>query len=469
MSTDYARFVASKLAREVPTGLPEVPPLPTGLYPHQRDLVAWALRRGRCAIFAQTGLGKSRCEIAWGHALHRARGIDVLLLAPLGVVEQTAREEAPALGVPVTVCHDGADVQPGLNLTNYERLHRFAPSRFGAVILDESSAIKHADSKTFAALTEAFAPTPFKLCATATPAPNDWVELGTHAEFLGVCTRAEMLAEWFVHDGGDTSSWRLKGHAREAFWRWVASWGAVVRHPRDLGYDTAGYDLPPLEVRRHVVQTDHADAHTSGLLFPLPARTLADQRAAKRASLSKRVAHVVELVRAEPAEPWVVWAELNAEQDALADALGDACVSIAGRDEPAAKVAKHAKWLAGEAKVLLSKPSIFGFGMNWQHCARMAFVGVTHSFEAFYQAVRRCHRFGQRRPVVVHVVCGDMETEVLASLDRKARDFEAMGDALGDYVAEAARTEVRGVTRETNVYAPAATIRIPAWLKTEVA
>src|SRR5688500_10063492 len=252
MSVDaYQQFIERKLSRAVAVGLRDLPALPSSLLPLQAALTPWALRRGRCAIFADTGLGKSRMEIAWASALHAALGIDVLMLTPLAVARQMIAEAA-AMGIAITLCRSAADVRPGLNVTNYERLHRFEPVRFGAVILDESSCIKHHDSKLLQLLMDTFASTPYKLCASATPAPNDWTELGTHAEFLGVCKRVEMLSEFFVHDGGETQVWRLKGHAQQAFWKWVATWAAMVRKPSDLGLDDAAYQLPALRMHEHI-------------------------------------------------------------------------------------------------------------------------------------------------------------------------------------------------------------------------
>ena len=243
----YDEYVRKKLTVHPPSGIAQPVINVTRLFPFQRDLVMWGLRRGRAAVFADTGLGKSGMQIAWADSVARHTSGDVLILAPLAVAAQTVAEGV-ACGVEVTLCRDGADVRPGVNITNYDRIHRFDASRFSGVVLDESSCIKHHEAKTLAILMDAFSSLPFRFCATATPAPNDWTELGTHAEFLGVCTRAEMLAEFFCHDGGETQTWRLKGHARTAFWRWVASWGAMVRKPSDIGYDDAGYDLPAIEV-----------------------------------------------------------------------------------------------------------------------------------------------------------------------------------------------------------------------------
>lgn len=258
----YSDFVSAKLRSAPPAGI-AADPGDYGLFPHQRHLVRYALRRGRSAVFADTGLGKSRIEVAWADTVHRHTGGDVLILAPLAVAQQTV-EEAASIGVTVTHARDDSDIRPGINVTNYDRLHRFDTDRFVGVAPDESSIIKHHGSKTLALLLDAFDRTPYKLCATATPAPNDWTELGTHAEFLGVRSRAEMLAEFFVHDGGDTQTWRLKGHARQLFWRWVAGWGALVRSPADLGCDASAYALPPLTVEQHTVSMPHNPAGSEG-------------------------------------------------------------------------------------------------------------------------------------------------------------------------------------------------------------
>lgn len=460
----YHDFIARKLTRVPPTGIANAADvsLADGLFDFQRALVTWALRRGRCAIFADTGLGKTRMQLAWADAVHRETGHDVLILAPLAVAAQTAAEGAQ-IGVTVRQCRDGAEVQPGITVTNYDRLHRFDTSQFGAVVLDESSVIKHHDSRTLAMLLEAFSQTPFKLCATATPAPNDWTELGTHAEFLGVCTQVEMLAEYFVHDGGETQVWRLKGHARAEFWRWVASWSALVRKPSDIGFDDSRYELPALHVTQHTTETTAQP--DEGMLFALEANTLSERRRARKDSLEARVKACADLVNADD-EPWIVWCDLNAEGDALRAAIPGA-VEIRGSDDADVKESRLMDFAAGRIRVLISKPSICGWGLNWQHCARIAFVGVTDSWEAYYQAVRRCWRFGQKREVEVHVFASELEGAVVANLRRKERDAQAMADSLSAETHDAVMAEVSGVTRETNNYLPARMISVPAWLKTE--
>lgn len=459
---NYEAFVSHKLTRDPPTGLDVVPSLHPALKPHQRDLVRWGLGRGRCAVFADTGLGKSIIQLEWARHIPG----DVLILAPLAVAAQTAREGA-LIGVGVTMCRDGADVRPGINITNYDRLHRFDAGRFRGVVLDESSIIKHHDAKTLRVLLDAFAATPFKLCATATPAPNDWTELGTHAEFLGACSRAEMLSEYFCHDGGETQTWRLKGHARKAFWRWVATWAALVRRPSDLGHDDADYALPPLNIHEHLLDADRASVVASGLLFAQPAEGLMERRDARRGSLSARVAACAERVNAD-ADPWIVWCDLNAESEALTRSIRGA-VEVRGSDDADVKEARLRDFAEGRVRVLVTKPSIAGFGLNWQHCARVAFVGVTDSWEAYYQAVRRCWRFGQKRAVEVHVYASELEGAVVRNLRRKEIDAAAMADQLSAETRDAVRAEVRGSVRASNDYTPRVRLMVPEWLSTEVA
>lgn len=488
--TDYAAFLASKLASSPATGI-TVEVTSNRLFPFQRDLVTWALKRGRAALFADTGLGKTRMQLIWAHYVQQHTGGKVLILAPLSVAKQTATE-GEAVGVRVTrVGHGGECAEPGIYVTNYDKLHKFGvarasidaqgretegatspagsspadPADYAAVVLDESSIIKHHDAKTLRVLLDRFRDTPFKLCASATPSPNDYTELGTHAEFLGVCTRVEMLAEFFCHDGSDTSKWRLKGHARQAFWRWVSAWAALLRRPSDLGYDDAGYDLPPLHTHEHRSDADPDAVRSAGLLFAEPASTLTERRDARRSTLERRIAECVELVTidTERTDQWVIWCELNAEQDALRRILGDECVSIAGAQDGLTKELLHDQWLRGEKRILLTKPSIFGFGLNWQHAHKMAFVGVTDSFESYYQAVRRMWRFGQRSEVNVHLFYNELEGEVLANLKRKGEDAKKMGDELSAETREMVASQVRGARREQNAYESRGW-QMPAWL-----
>lgn len=484
---NYADFVDGKLSRVPPTGLSVIPQLNPSLFPFQADLVTWALRRGRCAIFADTGLGKTRQELEWARCVALATGGRVLILAPLAVGAQTVRE-AEKIGVaakqvryasdigdgepPAHASGEGASVSlPSIFVTNYDRIHHFDPSAFVGVVCDESSVIKNSDSKTFATLTEMFAQTPFRLCATATPSPNDYTELGTHAEFLGICTKEEMLAEYFCHDGGETQTWRLKGHARGAFWRWVAGWAALIRKPSDFGYDDTGYVLPQLTITQHTIPADHSvrtEVETKagfhqGLLFQEAARTLTQRRVARKASMGNRVQRLIDVVNAEPDEFWLLWCELNAEADAIKEGLKSA-VEIRGNDDAILKEQRLISFSNGETRILLSKPSICGFGLNFQHCARMCFVGVKDSYESTYQAIRRCWRFGQTREVHVHVFASELEGEVVKNLERKERDAFAMSEALSAETREVVRVEILGQKRQTNAYGAATRMGVPSWL-----
>jgi len=413
---DYAEFIAQKHIADIPTGLQSVPDLNPMLFPFQRDIVAWALRRGRAAIFADCGLGKTPMQLEWAKHIPG----DVLILAPLAVATQTA-EEGIKFGVPVTVCRTQSDCQPGVNITNYEMLRHFDASKFAGVVLDESSIIKAYDGKTRTQIIESFCATPYRLACTATPAPNDYMELGNHSEFLGAMKRMEMLSMFFVHDGGDTSQWRLKGHAQRAFWDWICSWAVMLRKPSDLGYEDAGFSLPELVMHEVTVRVE---SPTDGMLFPMDASTLQERIRARRDTVGDRVADCAKIVNATDA-PFLVWCNLNSESDALVRAIPGA-VEVKGSDSAEHKEKSMRGFSDGSIRVLVTKPSIAGFGMNWQHCAHMAFVGLSDSYEQFYQAVRRCWRFGQSRPVNVYVICAETEGAVIANIKRKESDAMTM-------------------------------------------
>ena len=461
----YARFVASKMAADPSTGFEPEGEIHPALFDYQRDVVRWALRRGRAAIFAGTGLGKTLMQLAWADAVATHTAGRVLILAPLAVATQTARE-ARAFNIDGVGYMRADDGTTRIVVTNYEMLPHFDVAAFAAVVLDESSIIKHHDSKTRGAVIEAFARTPFRLACTATPAPNDHTELGNHAEFLGVCSRTEMLSTFFCHDGGETQTWRLKGHARLEFWRWVASWAVMMRRPSDLGYDDGAHKLPPLTIHQHTVATDGSIAKAAGSLFASEARALDLQRAARKGTITARVAAAAAIVAAEPDRAWLLWCDLNDESASLARAIPDA-VEITGSDTPDDKEDRIIGFAAGSIRVLVTKPSIAGFGVNWQRCARMVFVGVTHSWETYFQAIRRCWRFGQHEPVEVHVIASDAEGAVVASLQRKEADAEVMAASMVDAMADVSREAVRGSVRTREEYAPTARVVIPSWMKSE--
>jgi len=649
ISTDpYDDFIARKGVAAPICGLTKTPALPSVLKPFQRDLVIWALHRGRAAIFANTGLGKTIMELAWADAMAKHTGHPVPIFTPLAVAQQTV-EEAAKFGIEgVGYARNAAEARGWrIPVSNYERFDKFDMGEFQAGTFDESSILKSHDGKTRAALTEACQVLPYRLACTATPAPNDFVELGNHAEFLGIGSQKEMLSMFFVHDGSvraggeeGEGGWRLKGHAQRDFWAWVSSWGAFVRHPRDLGYDEPGYDLPPLRYHQVTVPVEYAPS--DGMLFPMEARTMSERLGARRTSIPQRVQAAVSLVgttvacgsknitsarsrdtapiqniapRSEPhaerprktssicepttgptkesgklrslssnemsatqsaennmlvtphcehksrrttrntlppdinaangssensaspksntqrfcgskkadalfavspkptqgdtdctstiatqqdssgdcsahhatselensgiiptssiapsntfwrpAEPWTIWCGLNSEQDALAAAFGDSCISIYGSLDPDEKVDRLRRWLCGERPILISKISICGFGINMQHCRRMIFVGMSDSFEGFYQAVRRCWRFGQTAPVDVYMIASELEGAVVANIRRKEAQHEAMGAALAEFTRDLTMAYLRGSNTRAKAQVFKTRMEMPAWL-----
>lgn len=407
MSDGYYRFLESKRV-VVPSAGVAVDDPHAALFPFQRALVRWALAKGRAAIFADTGLGKTLMQLAWASNAGRRP----LIVAPLGVVEQTVAE-GQRWGIPARYCRDQSQKTDSvITVTNYEMLAHFDPDQFDAVVLDESSILKDFEGKMRTSLIRIFRNVPMRLCCTATPAPNDISEIANHAEFLGIMSRTEMLASFFVHDD---EGWRLKGHARRAFYRWMASWAMSLKRPSDLRYSDEGYDLPELDIRAEIVQTEVELPSLSGI---------AGRSAVRKATLAERVERTVAIIAREPAEQWVVWCGLNAEQQAITAALGAQCLSIYGQDSPAEKVSREARWRRGEVPVLVSKPSIFGHGMNWQHCARMIFLGIGDSYESYYQAIRRCYRFGQQRSVRAYIVLSEPEQAIYDNVLRKEHEAE---------------------------------------------
>lgn len=455
----YQQYLESKIQSYAGTSVDTDLPLASHLYDHQRDIVSWALRRGRCAIFADTGLGKTAMGLEW--ARHAAQHGRVLIVAPLAVSQQWCRE-ADQFGMNVKYARsDENGSQCSIVVTNYEMLDRFDEADIAAVILDESSILKSYTGSTRNQIIERFAATPFKLALTATPAPNDHTELGNHAEFVGVKSRVEMLAEYFVHDGGDTSSWRLKGHARKTFWQWVCEWSAVISKPSDLGYEDGDYDLPELQMAETVVPIDHAALAGPNDLFVPEARTLSDQRKSRKATLTSRVNVACEL--AQHPGPIVIWCEYNAEGDALEAAIPHA-VQIKGSDSPDYKQQMLMDFVDRKYDVLITKPSIAGFGMNWQHCNRMCFVGASHSYEQTYQAIRRCWRYGQKQPVSVTVVRAENEYTIVDNYKRKEA---AHAELVREMVQNISAMQSSGfaAARQWNDYSADQSFDLPQWMR----
>lgn len=461
MSNAYEEFIRSKRATAPTCGIPDCGDLHDGLFPFQRDIVMWALRRGRAAIWADCGLGKTWMALEWAAKIHEHTGDRVLILTPLAVAAQFV-DEGEKMGVAVTLCRDVSDLTDAINVTNYDRLDRFPADMFGAVILDESSILKDFTSKTRNAIISAFEATPYKLACTATPSPNDFTELGNHAEFLGVMSRVEMLSMFFVHDGGSTQDWRLKGHARDDFWEWLCSWAVAVRMPSDLGYDDDGFTLPPMSITHHVVDTNMDTlAKERGRLFVDTRMGLSDQRTARRISTVDRVAVAAAMVN-ESDDPWIVWCDMNDESSALTAAIDDA-IEVRGSDTPESKEAAIRSFSRGNERVIVTKPSICGWGVNWQHCAHVAFVGVSHSFEAWYQAIRRTYRFGQSRKVECHVITSSAEQGVIDNLKRKQRDAEEMVSQMTAIIGDGWKQAMAASRTQIN-YNPQHEMTIPAWV-----
>ncbi|MBE6721878.1 MAG: helicase [Ruminococcaceae bacterium] len=428
----------------------------------QKDIVAWALKKGKAALFEDCGLGKSIQQLMWADAVAQHTGGKILIVAPLAVAGQTVRE-GNKFGYHVNYCRSQDAATALLNITNYEMLENFDASQFVGVVLDESSILKNFSSRTKIALIEMFRSTPYKLCCTATPSPNDFTELGNHAEFLGIMSRAEMLATFFVHDGGSTKDWRLKGHATEKFFEWVASWACCMTSPADLGYDDAGYNLPPLNIIQDTVKSNNmVDADGQQLLFAQATQTLSERRKVRRESLQGRCKTAADIANSM-SEQMLIWCDLNDESHELKKLIPDA-VEVCGADSPDFKRQSMLDFTDGKARVLISKPSLCGFGMNWQNCHNVIFAGLSDSFEAYYQAVRRCWRFGQVMPVDVHVITSEAEGAVKANIQRKQENAQHMTHELVKYTKAILQADIHQTTRITENYVASDKMETPAWL-----
>jgi hypothetical protein len=420
--SDYAAFLAAKKSRVNEVG-PEIDraAIHPMLHDWQAELVQWAARTGRAAIWADTGLGKTFMQVEW--LRHVTAGGYGLIVAPLAVCHQTVREAAK-IGADATYVRTSAQLDgPGIYVTNYEMVEHFDPAEFRGVVLDEASILKQSDGKTRTMLIRHFEPVPFRLACTATPAPNDPEELTNQAEFLGHMSRTHMLAAYFIHDD---HGWRLKGHARCPMMQWMATWAVALRKPSDLGYDDTGYDLPGLEVVPEIV-----DAHIEpddGGIFALSIGGVGGRAKVRRETLEARCLRAVELVKAEPDEPWLLWCGLNAEAELLADLTGG--LNIHGGMSPEEKADALLGFADGKHPIIVTKPGIASQGLNWQHCARMVFVGLSDSYEQYYQAIRRCYRYGQTRVVRAHVVVSEIERQIAGNVARKEREASTITAAL---------------------------------------
>jgi len=419
----YEEVIEAKKHKVLTAGF-EPLPFTAPLFEWQKMVVTWAIRQGRAALFAECGLGKTPMQLEWADQVCRHTGGSVLILAPLAVSPQTVAEGVK-FGIEVTHCREQSDVKPGVNITNYERLDKFDTSLFAGVVLDESSILKAFMGKTRAELTAAFSQTQYKLCCTATPAPNDYTELGTHVSFLGVGSRDQMLATYFVNDTFNTGDWRLKMHARTAFWEWVATWAACVSKPSDLGFSDEGYDLPALNFKTEMVHVEQTTGRGEGELFRNPTLSATNLHQEMRLTNEARCNRVAEIIAEKPDELWTVWCNTNYEADELNRVLKGA-VEIRGSDKAELKEKRLNDFTNGNFKVLITKPEIAGRGLNWQHCANTIFCGLSYSFEDLYQALRRHYRFGQTREVNAYIVQADTEGPILDAVREKMAKHDEM-------------------------------------------
>ncbi len=421
------------------------------LFEFQKDIIKWALAKGRACIFADCGLGKTAMQLSWAHQVHLRTGGKVLILAPLTVAEQTKRE-AEKFHYKAKICESSEECIEGINITNYEKLDKFKEDDFIAVILDESSILKSYTGKIRTSIIKKFSKTPYKLACTATPAPNDYMELGNHAEFCGIMTRAEMLAMFFVHDGGQTSKWRLKGHAQDVFWQWMASWSVFIDNPKNLGYNSGNYNLPKLNIKEIIVDGDNSIFENL---------TLTERRNARKESLELRCQKAAELVN-DSDKQWLVWCDLNSEGNRLNELI-DNSKNVQGSDKNKYKSETMLSFSDKKLKCLISKPQIAGYGMNWQNCHNVIFTGLSDSFEQYYQAVRRCWRFGQTKEVNVYIIISSKEGCVKNNIERKQEDFERMRESMIEYTKEITKKVLKSTCRITTPYETKETMKLPNW------
>ena len=454
--SDYGEFLRQKSQGGADSGFDPVW-MPDFLFDFQRELVEWAVRKGRAAIFADCGLGKTPMGLTWASNVARKTGKSVLYLTPLAVASQTVRE-AEKFGIEARQSKDGAHAGH-IIVTNYERLHYFSSSDFGGVVCDESSVLKSFAGERRGEITAFMRQVPYRLLQTATAAPNDYIELGTSSEALGYMGHMDMLNRFFKNDlnnsaqgrmRGEVIKWRLKGHAETPFWRWVCSWARAIRRPSDLGFNDDGFLLPPLHEVEHLVE---ANSLAAGMLFALPAVGLKEQREERRRTVQERCQTVADLVN-HTGQPALVWCHLNEEGDVLQSLIPDA-VQVAGSDSDDRKEDRLEAFADGRARVLITKPKIGAWGLNYQHCNHVTFF-PSHSFEQYYQAVRRCWRFGQKRAVKVDIVTTEGERGVMRNLQRKSDQADAMFSRL---VAE--MNNALAIERANNMNTQ---VEVPSWL-----
>ncbi|NRA48047.1 MAG: helicase [Phaeodactylibacter sp.] len=452
---DYQEFIKSKEFKHVEAGF-EADVWNYPLFDYQAPIVKWALKRGKAAIFADTGLGKTIMQLAWADCVAKHTNQPVLVLAPLAVSSQTI-EEGQKYGIYVEKLNPDTDVfGAGVYIINYEQLHK-VKHQFKGIVLDESSILKGMDGRRRKEITAFAQDIPYRLSCTATPSPNDFMELGTQAEFLGIMSQVEMLAMFFVNDMSDTGKWRLKGHGHKKFFEWLATWSVVIRKPSDLGFDDSKHELPALNYFEHIIETNPQDS-----LLVEPAQGLQERNKARKESVNERVDKAAEIANAI-AGPVLVWCHLNEESEKLSEAINHA-MEVKGSDKPEYKEKTLIDFSHSKIKCLVTKPKIAGFGMNWQNCHNIIFVGLSDSWESYYQAVRRCWRFGQTKQVNVHVISADTEGAVVDNIKRKDAQNIKLGESMVAHMKTMMEKEIFFAATEKTEYKPQQKMELPEWL-----
>lgn len=446
---DYLDFLRLKEIVYKSSGF-EAKDLNSFLFDWQKVIVRWACRKGRSALFEDCGLGKTIQQLEFANQVHCHTNKNVLIIAPLAVSHQT-QAEGNKFGYDVNICASQDNVKNGINITNYEKIHRFNPDKFIGVVVDESGIMKSFSGKFKQEMCENWASVPYKLCCSATPAPNDYEEIGNQAEFLGICSRSEMLSMFFINDSFNVGTWRLKKHAEQEFWKWVCSWAIMIQKPSDIGYSDDGFELPELNYINHVIPADLNSLN--GTLLPVEVKTLKERRDIRRKSLPDKINIIKDLVN-NSSEQWLIWCELNDESIALAKSISD-CVEVSGANSPEEKEEKMSGFSNEKYRVLISKPKIAGWGMNWQNCHNMIFFGLSDSFESTYQAIRRCYRFGQKENVDVHIVTHETEGSVVKNIQRKEKLFNAMIRNMAKNMSDVTKNEIKNTDgKERDEYNP---------------
>jgi len=460
MQPEYIEFLKQKAITNIDAGFhADESKFPDAIFPHQSACVKYTCKKGRSGLFLDTGLGKTITQLTWAEQVRRETGGIVLVLAPLAVASQTEREGAK-FGIGVKQISGPSEMgKTGVYVTNYEKLHLFEESLdlIDGVVLDESSILKGMDGKMRRLITESFSQTPYRLSCSATPSPNDFMELGTQSEFLGVMTQTEMLATFFIHDGGDTSKWRLKGHGRDKFFEWLASWSIFLTSPADLGFDGSAYELPPIHYHHHIIETEPENG-----LFVEPAQGMLERNQARRDTVEDRCKKAAEIVNGIESTA-LVWCHLNNES-ALLTSLINCAVEVTGSDSPEHKAKTMMAFSDNAIKALITKPKIAGFGMNWQNSHHCVFVGLSDSWESFYQAIRRQWRFGQKHDVNVHIVSADSEGAVVENIQRKDAQHKMLMENMMKIMRKHIEKEVFGARLDKAGYDPQIEIVLPDFI-----